>query len=199
MRPGPFGRWLEVMRPTTSSSPRARGLTNRAVNFGTPLKNTLVPVITGAGSPAGADRFRHRHGNGCLPGRLGTALPSSPCSFPTSRGWAAYLHADRALWFVLINLTSSICSNFVRRIHACVPKAGGAPRGGTLSMGTRSARWRDGLHRVTDSDSVELQVLADDGDRGGSTFFIRCRGVLSPCWRPHTPFESGYAQPSATG
>ena len=35
-------------------SPRARGLSNRAINFGHALKNTLVPVITVAGLQLGA-------------------------------------------------------------------------------------------------------------------------------------------------
>ena len=45
---------LEVMRTDYIKFARARGLTNRAVNFGHALKNTLVPVITVAGLQLGA-------------------------------------------------------------------------------------------------------------------------------------------------
>ena len=44
---------LEVMRTDYIKFARARGLTNRAVNFGHALKNTLVPVITVAGLQLG--------------------------------------------------------------------------------------------------------------------------------------------------
>ena len=40
---------LEVLRTDYIKFARARGLTNRAVNFGHALKNTLVPVITVTG------------------------------------------------------------------------------------------------------------------------------------------------------
>jgi peptide/nickel transport system permease protein len=45
---------LEVMRTDYIKFARARGLTNRAVNFGHALKNTLVPVITITGLQLGA-------------------------------------------------------------------------------------------------------------------------------------------------
>ncbi len=45
---------LEVMRTDYIKFARARGLSNRAVNFGHALKNTLVPVITIAGLQLGA-------------------------------------------------------------------------------------------------------------------------------------------------
>ena len=45
---------LEVMRTDYIKCARARGLTNRAINFGHALKNTLVPVITVAGLQLGA-------------------------------------------------------------------------------------------------------------------------------------------------
>ena len=45
---------LEVMRTDYIKFARARGLTNRAVNFGHALKNTLMPVITVAGLQLGA-------------------------------------------------------------------------------------------------------------------------------------------------
>ena len=45
---------LEVMRTDYIKFARARGLSNRAVNFGHALKNTLVPVITVAGLQLGA-------------------------------------------------------------------------------------------------------------------------------------------------
>ena len=44
---------LEVMRTDYIKFARARGLSNRAVNFGHALKNTLVPVITVAGLQLG--------------------------------------------------------------------------------------------------------------------------------------------------
>jgi peptide/nickel transport system permease protein len=45
---------LEVLRTDYIKFARARGLTERAVNFGHALKNTLVPVITVAGLQLGA-------------------------------------------------------------------------------------------------------------------------------------------------
>jgi peptide/nickel transport system permease protein len=45
---------LEVMRTDYIKFARARGLTNRAINVGHALKNTLVPVITVAGLQLGA-------------------------------------------------------------------------------------------------------------------------------------------------
>jgi peptide/nickel transport system permease protein len=45
---------LEVMRTEYIKFARARGLTNRAINFGHALKNTLVPVITVAGLQLGS-------------------------------------------------------------------------------------------------------------------------------------------------
>ncbi len=45
---------LEVLRTDYIKFARARGLANRAVNFGHALKNTLVPVITITGLQLGA-------------------------------------------------------------------------------------------------------------------------------------------------
>jgi ABC-type dipeptide/oligopeptide/nickel transport system permease component len=45
---------LEVMRTDYIKFARARGLTNRAINFGHALKNTLVPVITVFGLQLGS-------------------------------------------------------------------------------------------------------------------------------------------------
>ena len=45
---------LEVLRTDYIKFARARGLTNRAVNFGHALKNTLVPVITITGVQVGS-------------------------------------------------------------------------------------------------------------------------------------------------
>jgi peptide/nickel transport system permease protein len=45
---------LEVLRTDYVKFARARGLTNRAVNFGHALKNTLVPVITVVGLQLGS-------------------------------------------------------------------------------------------------------------------------------------------------
>jgi len=44
---------LEVLRTDYIKFARARGLTNRAINFGHALRNTLVPVITIAGLQIG--------------------------------------------------------------------------------------------------------------------------------------------------
>jgi ABC-type dipeptide/oligopeptide/nickel transport system permease component len=41
---------MEVLRTDYIKFARAAGLPNRAINFGHALKNTLVPVITIAGS-----------------------------------------------------------------------------------------------------------------------------------------------------
>jgi peptide/nickel transport system permease protein len=45
---------LEVMRTDYIKFARARGLSNRAINFGHALKNTLVPVITVTGLQLGS-------------------------------------------------------------------------------------------------------------------------------------------------
>ena len=45
---------LEVLRTDYIKSARARGLSNRAINFGHALKNTLVPVITITGLQLGS-------------------------------------------------------------------------------------------------------------------------------------------------
>src|SRR5207248_11405813 len=45
---------LEVLRTDYIKFARARGLTDRAVNFGHALRNTLVPVITIAGLQLGS-------------------------------------------------------------------------------------------------------------------------------------------------
>ena len=48
------GEMLEVMRTDFIRFARARGLTNRAINFGHALKNTLIPVITITGLQLGS-------------------------------------------------------------------------------------------------------------------------------------------------
>jgi len=48
------GEMLEVLRTDYIKFARARGLSNRAINFGHALKNTLVPVITITGLQLGA-------------------------------------------------------------------------------------------------------------------------------------------------
>ena len=45
---------IEVLRTDYIKFARARGLTNRAVNFGHALKNTLIPVITITGLQLGS-------------------------------------------------------------------------------------------------------------------------------------------------
>jgi peptide/nickel transport system permease protein len=45
---------LEVLRTDYIKFARARGLRNRAINFGHALKNTLVPVVTIAGLQLGS-------------------------------------------------------------------------------------------------------------------------------------------------
>jgi peptide/nickel transport system permease protein len=53
---------LEVLRTDYIKFARARGLSDRAVNFGHALKNTMVPVITITGLQLGSDhRLRHHH------------------------------------------------------------------------------------------------------------------------------------------
>ncbi len=76
---------LEVMRTDYIKFARARGLTDRAINFGHALKNTLVPVITVTGLQLGqTDRLRLGHRNGV---RLAGRRPAlHPVGFaPTSR------------------------------------------------------------------------------------------------------------------
>jgi peptide/nickel transport system permease protein len=48
------GEMIEVLRTDYIKFARARGLSNRAINFGHALKNTLVPVITIAGLQVGS-------------------------------------------------------------------------------------------------------------------------------------------------
>jgi peptide/nickel transport system permease protein len=48
------GEMMEVLRTDYIKFARARGLTDRAVNFGHALKNTLVPVMTIAGLQLGS-------------------------------------------------------------------------------------------------------------------------------------------------
>jgi peptide/nickel transport system permease protein len=48
------GEMLEVLRTDYIKFARARGLSDRAVNFGHALKNTLVPVMTIAGLQLGS-------------------------------------------------------------------------------------------------------------------------------------------------
>ena len=77
---------LEVLRTDYIKFARARGLTNRAINFGHALKNTLVPVITITGLQLGAHhRLRDRHRDGVPVAGHGPAASSSRCSSPTSR------------------------------------------------------------------------------------------------------------------
>jgi peptide/nickel transport system permease protein len=48
------GEMLEVLRADYIKFARARGLSNRAINFGHALKNTLVPVMTITGLQLGS-------------------------------------------------------------------------------------------------------------------------------------------------
>ena len=56
---------LEVLRTDYIKFAFAPGPVQRAIHFGHALKNTLVPVMTITGSPAGwPDRIRHHHRDG---------------------------------------------------------------------------------------------------------------------------------------
>ena len=66
---------LEVLRTDYIKFARARGLPNRAINFGHALKNTLVPVITIIGLQLGAHhRLRDHHRDRVPVARHGPAV-----------------------------------------------------------------------------------------------------------------------------
>ena len=76
---------LEVLRTDYIKFARARGLTNRAVNFGHALKNTLVPVITITGLQLGALIAFAIVTETVFHGRASACSSSRRCSSPTSR------------------------------------------------------------------------------------------------------------------
>ena len=131
---------LEVMRTDYIKFARARGLTNRAINFGHALKNTLVPVITVAGLQLGAliafavvteTVF-------AWPG-VGQLFIQS-VQFSDIPVMAAYLMLI-GLLFVLINLAVDLLYFAVDpRLRR---QGGGGARGGTLRW-RRARPWRDG-------------------------------------------------------
>ena len=63
---------------------RARGLTNRAINFGHALKNTLVPVITVMGMQLATSSPSPSSPRGAL-GQASASSSCNRCSSPTSR------------------------------------------------------------------------------------------------------------------
>ena len=76
---------LEVLRTDYIKFARARGLTNRAINFGHALKNTLVPVITVTGLQLGGLIAFAIITETVFHGRASASSSSSRCSSPTSR------------------------------------------------------------------------------------------------------------------
>lgn len=103
---------LEVLRTDYIKFARARGLTNRAVNFGHALKNTLVPVITITGLQLGSiiafaiitETVFQWPGMGLL--FIGAI---SSVDIPIMSAYLVLI----ALFFVLINLTVDILYNVV--------------------------------------------------------------------------------------
>ena len=94
---------LEVLRTDYIKFARARGLPNRAVNFGHALKNTLVPVITITGLQLGAHhRLRDHHRDGVPVAGHGPAVhPGGAVRRHPGDGGLSVLIA---LIFVVINL-----------------------------------------------------------------------------------------------
>ena len=103
---------LEVLRTDYIKFARARGLRNRAVNFGHALKNTLVPVITITGLQLGSiiafaiitETVFQWPGMGLL--FIGAI---SSVDIPIMSAYLVLI----ALFFVLINLTVDILYNIV--------------------------------------------------------------------------------------
>src|SRR4029078_4631140 len=97
------GEMMEVLRADYIKFARARGLSNRAINFGHALKNTLVPVMTVAGLQLGAviAFALGTETGGAWPG-VGQLFIQS-VQFSDIPVMAAYLMLI-ALLFVLINL-----------------------------------------------------------------------------------------------
>ena len=77
---------LEVLRTDYIKFARARGLPDRAVNFGHALKNTLVPVITITGLQTRfAHRLRDHHRDGVPVAGHGLPVHAGHASSWTSR------------------------------------------------------------------------------------------------------------------
>jgi ABC-type dipeptide/oligopeptide/nickel transport system permease component len=170
---------LEVMRTDYIKFARARGLTNRAINFGHALKNTLVPVITVAGLQLGAliafalvteTVF-------AWPG-VGQLFIQS-VQFSDIPVMAAYLMLI-GLLFVIINLVVDLL------YFAVDPRLRGqAAR--RVWAGTDMADW---IRRAADSDIWwSFKILDPDRRRGSGDLLIILIALLSPVLAPHTPFD----------
>ena len=178
---------LEVMRTDYIKFARARGLTNRAINFGHALKNTLVPVITVTGLQLGAlIAF-------AIVTETVFAWPGVGQLFIQSVQFADI--PVMAAYLLLIGLL--VRGDQPRRRPALLRR-----RSAPARPGRRRRAWRDtematrsavaGWLRRADRQRhlVELQVLADDGGRGGRRrCFIIAVAFLAPVLAPHTPFD----------
>src|SRR5262249_25714369 len=166
---------LEVMRTDYIKFARARGLTNRAINFGHALKNTLVPVITVTGLQLGSliafaivteTVF-------AWPG-VGQLFIQS-VQFADIPVMAAYLMMI-GLLFVLINLTVDLLYFAVdpRLRGAGLVRAGGHWGRGPLGFRERAGARRRQRHLV------DLQAVVDDGGGGRRPPVHRRDGLPRP-------------------
>ena len=183
---------LEVMRTDYIKFGRARGLSNRAINFGHALKNTLVPVITVMGLQLGTliafaivteTVF-------AWPG-VGQLFMQS-VQFSDIPVMAAYLLLI-ALLFVIINLVVDLLY-FV--VDPRLRSQGGAAKSRATDMAMQQPATTSWLHRVTDSDiwwsfkSSPTTVAA-----AAATLFIFLMAFLAaPAGAAHA-VRSGDAQP----
>ena len=191
------GEMLEVLRTDYIKFARARGLTNRAVNFGHALKNTLVPVMTITGLQlgsiiafaiitetvfqwpgmgllflqSGAERRYPDHVGLSAAGRRSSSSPSTSSS-TCSMSWS-------------IRASGSIGAR---------PDAMTADRGDAASH--RSARLR--LASLLDSDFVySFLALEDHHRRGGRCARLVARRRCSRRWiAPHNPFDLATLSPA---
>ena len=185
---------LEVMRTDYIKFARARGLSNRAINFGHALKNTLVPVITVDGPAARRPhRLRHRHRDGVrLAGRRPALHPvGAVLRHPGDGGLPA---ADRA----------AVRGHQPRRRPALLRR-----RSAPAQPGRRGRAWRatdDGdaarapagwLHRADRQRRlVELQVARRSrSPRRSSRCFIFAAGVPGAAAGAAHAVRPGDAQP----
>ena len=178
---------LEVLRTDYIKFARARGLTNRAINFGHALKNTLVPVITIIGLQLGSliafaivteTVFQ-------WPG-IGLLFIQS-VQFADIPVMAAYLMLI-GLLFVVINLVVDLLYFVVDpRLRG---EGGGARVAGT-EMATRTRPRRAGCIACPTATSGGASVLAGRrSSRRRSTLLSSsprrsCRRWLAP----HNPFD----------
>ena len=78
---------LEVMRTDYIKFARARGLSERAINFGHALKNTMIPVITITGLQLGRSSPSPSSPRRCFSGRAWGSCSCSRSRMSTSRSW----------------------------------------------------------------------------------------------------------------